>query len=714
VNAKRDEEDLPCTKDLTRGTKDVNNRNVGRKDPRTTPEASAKGTSAECANRTLVLLTGEPHETQNVPRNSLPLTLRLPIDGKPGECKQEAANGVVTAERTKGTVGMAEPNESNADVDRTATLGRKLAKRACGVDEGAETDADVDRTAALGGEPAERVQGVGEGDETERDGQSRLKQTNFYCKEDRQRNENANADVPSTYKLPLEGEWLVCASGEASDWNGDANASNAAIERVVSPSESRVAEDTPGVESEGCEGGTSGRESVDEAVECCQQLCMADIPNESDMLVTVSIVSESPDGGGIPRVHLGGTRSRAGDANGAGNRADASSCQADASKGSTDVMGTSDRAETDGMSSYEGAGTYLGAGDATNGVGSPADALTGHWDVPSVGTDAITTANAPEIVSIPRKREKPPDSPMETARRHPDKPNGCGSRADGSSVRRDVHRAGNESETATNGTEIVRSHRIGSRTQDSPETHETATPKPTRRWRKVSVDGGDVYVPWNAPVEVLGTANRRIVFGRVERGDEAIAPSVEGETAGGRGDGRDGDANGMTSGGDADSTRVEAALLAAESQHTRYSSRLRRNDLPVSSWPPIQPERRPYGHVRRRRRCGRLKIEQINEDQVSKAQRGETTHLTHAYATQPPGNAPNRAYGIVRPRHRRGRIKIVPTNVSRTRNGGNAYLGRANAMRSTRRPKKRVRRVNKLTCEFRMPEEPWRDIEDHG
>ena len=220
-----------------------------------------------------------------------------------------------------------------------------------------------------------------------------------------------------------------------------------------------------------------------------------------------------------------------------------------------------------------------------------------------------------------------------------------------------------------------------------------------------------MYVPFNAPIAI---PTRRIVFGRPESGDEAIGPSVEGERAGdGDGDGnRDvGDANGTTSGGDADSTRVEAALLAAKSQYTRYSPRSRQNDLPVSSGPPIQSERRPYGLVRRRRRRGRLKIERIN---ISQTKEVETTHLERARATQPPGNAPNRAYGIVRPRRRRGRIKIEPTNVSRTRNGGNAYLRRDNALRSTWRPKKQTRRVNTLTFESRMPGEPWRDDEDYG
>jgi len=100
----------------------------------------------------------------------------------------------------------------------------------------------------------------------------------------------------------------------------------------------------------------------------------------------------------------------------------------------------SNGAETAVISNDEGAGTYLGARGAkrvvhaTDGVGSQSDASSGHWDVPSIGTDAITAANVPEIVSIPRKREKPPDSPMETARRRPDEPNGCGSCADGSSA----------------------------------------------------------------------------------------------------------------------------------------------------------------------------------------------------------------------------------------------------------------------------------------
>jgi len=710
-------EDLP-TKALNRGNEDVNDRNVGREDPRTSLEASVKGNSAKSA-RTTVQLESAPHETQNEPQNSLPLTPRLPIDGKPGECKQEAADGVVMAERTIGTVERAEPKV--ADIDRTATA-------ACGVNEGTKIIADVDRMALLGREPAERASGVGEGDETERDGQSRLQQI-FYCEEEHQCNENANSNVPNAHGLPLEGEWSVCASGETTNSNGDADASNAAIERVYRPSESGEAKDAMEIESEGCGEGTSGRACIDELetlVECCQQLAgtvgdpgrgieLADTPNESEELVTTSVEPYVGDGGGTSvRVHLRCTGWRAGDANGPGRGTDVSNGQTDASRGLTDVLRTSNSARTAGISHGDSAGTYLdvrGAKrvvNATDGVGSHADASSGHWDVQSVETEAITPANATQIVSIPRKKTKPPDLPMETARWTPDAPNGCGSHADAPSVRTDASCVGNDAKTAENATRNVRTRQIGQRTRNSPSTREIATAKRARRWKRVSTAEGDVYVPRNAPVAAIETANRNIVFGRPDSGDEAIAPSVESERAG------DGDVDDTTSGGDSDSIRVEAALLAGESQRVRYSRTTRTGNLPVSSWPPIRSAERPYGLVRRRRRRGRLKIERINDDQVSKRRERETTYLERPRTTQPPGNDPNQAYEVYRPRRRRGRIKIVPTNISRTPEVETTHLGRVNATRSTRRPKKRVRRVNKLTFKYRMPGEHWRDDGDYG
>ena len=108
-----------------------------------------------------------------------------------------------------------------------------------------------------------------------------------------------------------------------------------------------------------------------------------------------------------------------------------------------------------------------------------------------------------------------------------------------------------------------------------------------------------MYLPWNAPVEALG---RTVAFREVESGVEAIAPKVEGENAGiGVGD-RDGDEGGMdgtTSGGGIHSIRVNAALLAGDSQHMHQSRRIRNGDLPVSSVPPIYLADRPYRPIMR-------------------------------------------------------------------------------------------------------------------
>jgi len=390
-----DREDPP-TKDLIRGTKDVDDRIVGHTDPRTSFEASAKGTSAKSAGTT-VLLESELHEKQDRPQNSLQATpQRLPTEDQPRACEQEVAESLVTAERTKGKVGMAKPNQTVADVDGKAALGR---------------------------EPAERVHAVNKGTETEREHESQPQQTNFYCKESCQHDTNANSNVPNAYGLPLKGEWLVYASGEMTNSNGDADASNAAIEHVCGPSESRETEGAMEIESEGCGGGTSGRACIDEleaVVECCQQLCMADgnpgcgiqpvdVPNESDPLVTRSVEPYVKNGETSMRVHLRGASWCADDTNGAGHGAEGLTGETDVSRGSMDMLGTSNSTRTDGISHGDGAGTYLDAGgakhviDVTVGVGSHADASNGHTDVPSVQMNALTTANAPETVSIPPK-----------------------------------------------------------------------------------------------------------------------------------------------------------------------------------------------------------------------------------------------------------------------------------------------------------------------
>ena len=141
VHAKSDEEDLTATtKDLTQGTEDVNNGSVGCiQDPCTSYEASAKGTSAECAETTLVILKGVPHEMQNLLQDSLPLTPRPPIDGEPCECKQEVADSVVMAGCTNGMAQLAKPTEiADVNLEKAVLDGRDLVERVHIVNEGSE------------------------------------------------------------------------------------------------------------------------------------------------------------------------------------------------------------------------------------------------------------------------------------------------------------------------------------------------------------------------------------------------------------------------------------------------------------------------------------------------------------------------------------------------------------------------------------------------
>ena len=182
-------------------------------DPRMSTEAPAEGTSAECAEMTTVVLESTPHELQDQLQDSL--------QASPYACEQEAADSIVAAGRMNGMVEMAKPTgKLDVDVNGKATLGRELVGMAHRVDKGSK----------------------------EHEPQSQLQQMEFYCKESCQHNTNTNKDIPSAQKLPLEGEWIVCVSGEI-----------------------------------GYEGGTDGRACIDEAeeadqvpAECCQQLGTAD------------------------------------------------------------------------------------------------------------------------------------------------------------------------------------------------------------------------------------------------------------------------------------------------------------------------------------------------------------------------------------------------------------------------------------------------------
>ena len=344
---------------------------------------------------TPVILESTPHKTQE-PQDSLPLTPRLPIEGKPGECKQEEAVSIVTATRTNGMAKMAKPTEMVADIDRTALLDGEPAETACGVDEGDE---------------------MGHKD-------LQLPKAGLYCEERHQCNENMKDDIPSAYGMPLEGEWVICASGEV-----------------------------------GCSGGIVEQAGIDEA----EALEPVDTPDESDTLVIVSIEPDAADGADIPCVYLGGTSWQAGDANCCGNQADGSRGLTDVLRGlvdgsreSMDPLGKSKRAEMAMLGCGDRSSTYLGPGDAKrvieemDGVESHADMSTGHEDIPNVETNVNRPAKAPDSISIPRKWINPPDLPSQSTRTPPDEPDGCGNLVDTSSVHTVTHSVKTETETAEN------------------------------------------------------------------------------------------------------------------------------------------------------------------------------------------------------------------------------------------------------------------------
>ena len=330
---------------------------------------------------------------------------------------------------------------------------------------------------------------------------------------------------------------------------------------------------------------------------------------------------------------------------------------ADVSSGHRDAPTTSNGAKRAGISYGDEPDTYLSIRDAnrtvneTDGIGSHADASTGHEDAHSVQTDALTPGNTPETVSmrpIESKLLKPltiganscanetdgsrhhpstlnmrmhavtpadevgnismhpneqkrPNPPAGSTKSRPEEPNSFGNHTGTLGTCTDGHSVTNDPETAASASRNISSHQNSPKTRNSPHTHETATPESTYQWKRVSLRGIDIYVPLNAPID---STSRIFIFGRVEGGVKAIAPSIEGKRVGDRVGNRDewnGDVDGTTSGGSIDSKRVKTALLAVNSQHTRYRSRARGNGSPVSSWTPIQPTDRPYRLARRQR-----------------------------------------------------------------------------------------------------------------
>ena len=151
-----------------------------------------------------------------------------------------------------------------------------------------------------------------------------------------------------------------------------------------------------------------------------------------------------------------------------------------------------------------------------------------------------------------------------------------------SSRRMDVSCIGNNTKLAENETKNVKTCQVDQKTQNSPKTPENGMPKSSYRWRKVSVNNIDAYVPWSMPIEALG---QTFAFGEAQSGGKAIVPSIDGgdikERAGSR-NGDDGDVDDTESSSNIDSQRVKGAQLSIESQRLHPHRRSQEN-LPVSS-----------------------------------------------------------------------------------------------------------------------------------
>ena len=187
----------------------------------------------------------------------------------------------------------------------------------------------------------------------------------------------------------------------------------------------------------------------------------------------MSIESESLGSGRILCVCLGGTRCCVGNANCPGNGVDASYCKTDVSKGQadlsrarTDALNVCDRAKMDVTGHRENASTYLSAGDArcsgdeTDGIGSHTDVPSQHGDVLSIKMNAILPTNAPENISIPRKRMKPPDLPVEVTICTPAELDGLRNRMDTLTAHTDARSVETAMETAANETQNIRKRQI--------------------------------------------------------------------------------------------------------------------------------------------------------------------------------------------------------------------------------------------------------------
>ena len=173
--------------------------------------------------------------------------------------------------------------------------------------------------------------------------------------------------------------------------------------------------------------------------------------------------------GDEPDTYLG-----AADAKRAVDETDGIGSHADASSSHRDTLNTSNNTETARLGFGDGAETYLGARDAkrdideTDGLGGHADASNGQTDAPSVQTDALMPAKAPEIVSTNQTESEAPNPPSGDAKRGVDLADSLTSHTDTSTGHENTHSVETDALKPANATQIIRTRPNDSKSQNSP------------------------------------------------------------------------------------------------------------------------------------------------------------------------------------------------------------------------------------------------------
>ena len=615
------------------------------------------------------------------------------------------ADGIVTAGCMNGTVETAEPHETVVDINRMALLGGELAETACGVDEGDET---------------------GRKD-------LRLLKAGLYCKERHQRNENTTDDIPSTYGMPLKGEWVICASGEV-----------------------------------GCCGGIVEQAGVDEA----EALEPVDTPDELDMLVIVLIEPDTEDGADIPCVYLGGTRWHACHIEGLGNRADTSRYQPDGLKGLTDGSGglmdalnASNSAEMAVISQGEGGGTYLHTGGAKrlvhemDAIGCHVDAANGQTDTPCIKTNAMNPVNETDSIRMRRNCSKTRNSPdmrgiampkpirqwrkvsagdgevyilwdapiealgrtlafgeVESGRDKAIVPSLEGERAgNGNGGQRE-----GDGDESSDGDGMASSGNVNSSQVDGVRLAAEAGQHegPNAEMKNVPVSP---RTPTDRPERPYGDVRHRRQRGRIKVETINVSQTLEVEkTYLKRAQAAQPHGNDPICAYGVIGPRCRRGCIKTESAKVSQTEKVEMTYLGCMgiAQPPWNDLKRLNRVVGPMCRHGHIKIASVNVKieciNVSKALNSETTHLEHPHATQPPQNPSRHACGVYRPRCRRSRMKSQPINVNGMWNGGNAHLGCINTICSIRKPKKYLIRLEGPTFKYRKLGEHPCNVEDYG